>query len=663
MSVFVPMINDADTTVPAQLWSVGRQIFVLLLKLYLLWLVVCGVGRLALFVWQHSRLSDLSPGMQAMAFVHGWRMDTIMASYLLVPVVLVVTLLPGVLQRLAGWAVRAWALSLLLLLAFIEIASFPFFAEYDVRPNILFVEYLKYPHEVVSMLWHDQKLSLAIALMALAVLTYAFIKARAFESVYTVLSAPWWTRAAWCLPLLVVVFCGIRSTTGRRPANISDALYSTSRVANEIVKSSLFSVGYDLFRASNDGISKAPKYGAMSLDEAYARAYRLFGRTPEDPSRPFLRTIKPSHPAAKPRNLVIIIQESMGAQFVGFTGAQHSLTPSIDVLAQQSIAFTNLYSNGTRSIRGLSAMTSGFLPLLGEGVIKRPKSQQGFFTLASLLKPLGYHASFIYGGAARFDEMKTWYLGNGFDEVIEEKDYDHPSFVSTWGVSDEDLLLKAHERFTALDAIDTPFVSVVFSSSNHTPFELPEGKIAWEAGVPKQSVNNAIKYADYAVGRFFEQARASKYYANTVFVVVADHNVRTYGDDVVPVSGFHIPGLIHLAGVAPLLHAELATQPDLLATAIGMLGIELQAPVLGTSIFQPGSDRFVLMQFNDIYGFRRGDMVAVLRPDKPVTTYSLRHGHLTAAQANTELERDGLALLYVTEDLYEKRLYRAATMH
>ncbi|MGC3980308.1 MAG: LTA synthase family protein [Steroidobacteraceae bacterium] len=636
--------------------ATGGHLLLTLLKVYALWWLVCFAGRLGLFVWQHARLSDLGIAMQGMAFVHGWRMDTIALGYLLVPVVLVLTLMPNAMRRPAAGLVRGWALLLLLLFTFVEIASFPFFAEYDVRPNILFVEYLKYPQEVVSMLWKDQKLSLGIALITMTALVYVFVKARALVGVQAVLNSPWWQRALWCLPLLALLFCGIRSTAGRRPANISDALYSTNRVANEIAKNAFFSVAYDIFRSSSESARGAPKYGEMNMDEAYARAYRVLGRTPEDASRPFLHTIVPSHPAAKPRNLVVIIEESMGAQFVGFSGAQHSLTPNIDALAQQSIAFTDLYSNGTRSIRGLSAMTSGFLPVIGEGVVKRPKSQQGFFTLASLLKPLGYHASFIYGGAARFDEMKTWYLGNGFDEVIEQKDYDHPSFVSTWGVSDEDLFIKANERFTQLQASGKPFVSVVFSSSNHTPFELPEGKIEWEPDVPKQSVNNAIKYADYAVGRFFDLARQSSYYANTVFVLVADHNVRVYGDDVIPVPGFHIPGLIHVPGVAPLRHTELASQPDLLSTAVGMIGVELKAPILGNSIFTEHRP-FTLMKFNDDYGFRRGDAVAVLRPDKPAATYQLVDGHLIMRPDDIELERDGLALLHVTEDLYEKRLF------
>jgi hypothetical protein len=196
----------------------GGLIGLSLLKLYALWLTVCFVGRLALFVWQHARLSDISPATQAMAFIYGWRMDTILLSYFLVPVMLVLTLWPALWSRVAASAVRIWALLLLLLLVFVEIASFPFFAEYDVRPNILFVEYLKYPHEVLSLLWKDQKLNLGIALVALSLIAFTFIRSRVFSGLNVVLQSPWWARAIWCLPLLVVLFFGIRSSLDHRPA-------------------------------------------------------------------------------------------------------------------------------------------------------------------------------------------------------------------------------------------------------------------------------------------------------------------------------------------------------------------------------------------------------------------------------------------------------------
>lgn len=643
--------------------ATGLTLVSALLRLYLAFMLVCSLGRAALMAWQWERLADLSVGQRLMALVHGWRLDTMTVGFLLIAPLLFLCLAPASeasssSRRRVESGLAAWALGGVLLLAFMELATFPFFAEYDIRPNFLFVEYLQYPQEVGSMLWKDQKLSLALTTAVLVAIVWGWRRHGGLGELAEVLSASRARRALWLLPLLLVLGLGIRSSLGHRPANLSDALYSPNRVANEIAKNSLYSVARAAMKLDGSGKRLALRYGAMPMEEAYARAHRVMGLPASPAEAPFARDVAPDVPQGARRNLVILVQESMGAQFVGFAGGQPGLTPHIDALAAQSLAFTEAYSNGTRSIRGLSAMSAGFLPIPGDGVLKRSKSQSGFFSLASLLKPHGYHASFIYGGEARFDNMKTWYLGNGFDEVIEQKDYLNPGFVSTWGVSDEDLLMKAHERFTALSAQKQPFVSVVFTSSNHVPFELPEGKIDWVPGVEKASVQNAIKYADYAVGRFFEQARRSAYYANTVFVLVADHNIRVYGDDAIPVSMFHIPALIHAPGLKPQRHGGLASQPDVLATALGQLGLPLRYPIFGHSIFRADRQPFTLLQFNDSYGFRRGDRVAVYRPEKPVRTFRYQDGHLVDTEADPELEQDGLALLHVIEDLYERRLYR-----
>jgi phosphoglycerol transferase MdoB-like AlkP superfamily enzyme len=367
---------------------------------------------------------------------------------------------------------------------------------------------------------------------------------------------------------------------------------------------------------------------------------------------PFRRKEKTHFSTTKKRNLVIFLQESLGYQFVS-----QEITPHLLRLKSEGLWFNEAYSNGTRSVRGIAGITSGFLAVPGKGVVKRTKSQNNFFTFASLLKPLGYHTMFLYGGEARFDNMRSWFLGNGFDEIVEQKDFKNPAYVATWGASDEDLAKKANEKFSTLHSKGKPFAALMFSSSNHSPFDIPSGRIK-EVKKGVNCVENAVKYADYAIGEFFKEAKELPYYKDTIFVVVADHNIRVYGDDVVPVNMFHIPALIIGEGVEPKLYEKLASQPDILATALDYLGRDFEYPILGKSIFSDTKADVNLMQFNESYALRVGNKVAVVRPRKSPQTFRYEKQHLVEITHDDKLEKDALAFVIGLNYLYDKQLYR-----
>lgn len=632
------------------------RLFKELFKIYLLFITLFFLGRLGLYCLYFDRLSDISTSQSLLSFLYGLKLDTMTTSYILIVPALFLIITPQLFAKAISKIVSGYVLIFLLIALYVENATFPFVAQYDVRPNYLFVEYLKYPKEVTSMILKEYPLQLLMAFAMLAVMAWGYLRFSPLN-LEAAIRTPLWQRILLVLPIAVLLFIGIRSSYGHRPANISDALYSTNRMANEIAKNSLYSIGYAYYSYSRENDNLVQSYGKIELQDAYNRVSKRLN-IPKGSEIPFSRPVISHFPAQKPKNLVIFIQESLGSQFVGFSGGDVTITPNLEKLSHEGLAFTNLFSNGTRSIRGLAAMTSGWLPLAGEGVVKRNKSQSDFFTVASLLKPLGYKSSFIYGGEGRFDNMRSWYMGNGFDEVIEQKDYANPSFVSTWGVSDEDLVTKANHKFKTYTKNGDKFVSVMFSSSNHSPFELPDGKIEFIKGKPRQGVDNAVKYADFAIGRFFELAKKEAYYKDTVFVIVADHNIRVYGDDLVPVNMFHIPALIISNGLKAQKFDALSTQPDVLATALDLLGVNLTYPVLGHSIYGDTKQEMAFMMFNDMFALRVHDKVTIIQPNKPAQTFTYVKEHLQAAPHDVELEKDALAFVKVTDDMYNKKLFR-----
>jgi phosphoglycerol transferase MdoB-like AlkP superfamily enzyme len=635
-----------------------------LLKYYLYMISIFFIGRVSLFILYFDNFKD-SGANYWLTFLYGLRMDTITASVLLIVPVILLSFSPNIFKNLVNTLLKYYFLIILSLIIYIENATFPFVAQYDMRPNYLFVEYLIYPKEVFAMIFADYKLELFVALVMISIFIYLYLKhyknsfARVFETSYI-------KRIALFIPLALLVFIGIRSSFGHRSANTSDAMYSSNRMLNEITKNSLHSIAYAIYTNNKHGSKNIMKqYGKMDIKEALFRVQKRLNIQNADAQFPTARLEKSHFKTQNPKNLVIFVQESLGYQFVEVVGGEKDITPNLNRLSKEGILLSDLYSNGTRSIRGLAGTTAGNFSVPGKGVLKRNKSQSDFFTIASALKPFGYHTSFIYGGESRFDNMRSWYVGNGFDEIIDQPKFENPTFVSPWGACDEDLVIKANEEFKKLHAKKQKFASVMFSTSNHSPFEYPEGKIEPLNGETIKSVKNAVKYADYAIGKFIELAKQEAYYKDTIFVVVSDHNTRVYGNDLIPVDMFHVPALILGEGVQAMNYDKIATQPDVLATALDLIGLDLTYPIMGHSIFSEKKQNIALMQFHTSYALRVDDKVAVIQAGKDPLTfiykkpsdYLDKSNHLTQIEHDIELEKDALAFVLTLDHLYEKKLY------
>ncbi len=631
--------------------------FKYLLKYYLLMIVIFFIGRVILFDIYLDSFIDSGENYW-LTFLYGIRMDTITASILLVIPLLLISFAPKTLKRVVEVFLKYYFLIIISILIYIEVATFPFFAQYDVRPNYLFVEYLEYPKEVFSMILADYKFELFVAILLISLFVFIYLK-KIRDDLDEVFNIPYIKRILLFLPLGILLFIGIRSSFGHRPANISDALYSTDRTINEITKNSPYSILYAIY-INNLSNSKnlIKRYGEIEIDEAIDRVNKLLNINSEDRKSPLRRVEKSHFKTKNPKNLIIFLQESLGGQFVKAVGGEEGITPNLNQLAKEGIVFRELYSNGTRSIRGIAGVVSGIFSIPGEGVVKRNKSQNNFFTFAKLLKPYGYHTSFIYGGESRFDNMKGWFLGNGFDEIIDESKFNDPKFVGTWGVCDGEVVKRANKEFKKLHDSGKRFASIIFSTSNHTPFDYPLDKITPIKGEKLKSVKNAIKYADYAIGHLVDLAKKSGYFDDTIIAIVADHNIRVYGKDMVPVNMFHIPGVIVGGGVEPKVYEKLSTQPDLLATVLDLIGLDLSYPIMGNSIFSDKKRELSLMQFNNYYALRVKDRVTILRPNKKPKTFLYKDGHLHPLKLDKEMARDALSFITLLNYLYQNQLYR-----
>ncbi len=622
---------------------------------FLAGLFVFSLSRLGLFALYSERL--LAVEHSWWLFPIGLRMDTILLSMVSLPPALLLLTLPRWGERIWRPLLALWFSASFTLFVYMEVATVPFLEQYDNRPNRLFVEYLVYPREVFGMLWADYKVELLLA----AVLLVVAWRGAWRTSQHLLLEHrpwPWWLRLVMVPVVTVLLFLGGRSSLGHRAANPSTAAFSNENLANELALNSTYSLAFAVHRMSHEGMA-VERYGAMDFEEALERVQRYAGMSPTaytDPRLPTLHRQQPPEPRQRPYNLVIFVQESMGAEYVGALGGK-PLTPNLDRLSREGLFLTDLYATGTRTVRGMEAVVTGFLPTPGRSVVKLGLSQHGFFTLAELLKRNGYTTEFIYGGESHFDNMGGFFLGNGFDRVIDQPQFDDAVFEGVWGVSDEDLVHRAHQAF--VEHGDKPFFALMLSTSNHTPFDFPEGRIELYEK-PAATVNNAIKYADYAIGELFRLAKGADYFDNTIFLVVADHNTRTWGNDLVPVDKFHIPGLIIGPGVPARSYDKLASQIDLPATLLSLMGLEAAHPMVGRDLLALPEDvpGRAMMQFYKTNALRVGDRVVVHQPDKPPRQFRYEDKRLHPMALDPELVRDALAHIHLPAHLYLDRMYR-----
>lgn len=630
-----------------------------LVRMAILALVVLSLSRAGLVAWNYERVS--AAGNLGDLFLQGIRADIILICLWLIIPVICVPFFARQQWRLTWFRwTYIWSLAGLIAVLFIELATPAFLMQFDTRPNRIFIEYLKYPKEVLSTLWHGFRLPFIGGLLLTMLIGFGCHRLLRVPASCLALWRPLNNLLIWPLVVIVIVM-GIRSTTNHRPANPALFAITGDSMVNSLVINSGYSVLYAIYNLKHEARS-SEIYGKLPTDEMVARSLDwpwLKGYGFADKKYPTWHYQRAANSHPRPQNLVIVLQESMGATFVGALGGV-GVTPELDKLASEGIWFERLYATGTRSVRGIEAVVAGFPPTPAQSVVKLSKSQHGFTTLASVLKSAGYETQFIYGGEAHFDNMRSFFTGNGFNQVVDVNQIENPVFMGSWGASDEDLFTTAHQQLTQLQLSGQPFFSLIFTSSNHEPFEFPDGRIELHEQ-PKNQVNNAVKYADWAMGQFFAKAKQSDYWQDTVFLIVADHDNRVYGNNLIPVEKFQIPGLILGGNVTPKRISALASQIDLAPTLLSIMGVSSCHAMPGRDfIADPTSPGRALLQFGDYFALMEPEKITLLKPDSSavIASYNEASKALKLLRpAQMEEQRKALAQVQMPSYLYRERKY------
>ncbi|CRN02012.1 Lipoteichoic acid synthase 2 [Pseudomonas sp. 34 E 7] len=573
------------------------------------WLVIFLLTRSVLLV---THLDEVG-GNLLPVFGVGLLYDLGFLTYAALPLGLYVLLCPPALWRRRGhrWFLQVLFSASLFAMLFTAVAEWLFWDEFGVRFNFIAVDYLVYSDEVLNNLLESYPIGKLLSLLAMLALILSVVLRRPFNAAMAAPLPALRGRLVNALALLVVAGISLQLISQDHPRTQGGNAYNNELASNG---------PYQFFAAfRNNELDYTQFYKSLPTEvvakqlraELSEPNARFIGQDPLDIRRAI------THPGTlrKP-NIVLVTIESFSAKYMGSNGDERNLTPNLDALRQQSLYFNNFYATGTRTDRGLEAITLAIPPTPGRSIVKRIGRESGFASLGQQLGAVGYDSVFVYGGRGYFDNMNAFFSGNGY-RVVDQSSVPESqiSFKNAWGMADEDLYRQTLNLADADYARQQPFLLQLMTTSNHRPYTYPDGRIDIKSGNGR---DGAVKYTDYAIGQFLDAARQKPWFDNTIFVFVADHTAGSAGKEDLPIANYQIPLFIYAPKLIEAREtAQLASQIDLAPTLLGLINLSYESTFFGRNLLQdnPLPPRVVLGNYQHL-GLFDGTNLAILSPRK-----------------------------------------------
>jgi phosphoglycerol transferase MdoB-like AlkP superfamily enzyme len=562
-------------------------------------------------------------------------------AYAALPLGLYLLLCPPALWRRRGhrWFLQGLLTISLFAMLFTAVAEWLFWDEFGVRFNFIAVDYLVYSDEVLNNLLESYPIGTLLSILAVLAVALSLALRKPFNAALDAPLPPLPGRLVSALGLLIVAGLTLQLLSQDTPRAQGGNAYQNELASNG---------PYQFFAAfRNNELDYQQFYSSLppdvvakqlraELSEANAR---FIGEDPLDIRRMIDNPGTPRQP-----NIVLVTIESFSARYMGSNGDERNLTPNLDALRKQSLYFSNFYATGTRTDRGLEAITLAIPPTPGRSIVKRVGRESGFASLGQQLSAVGYDSVFVYGGRGYFDNMNAFFSGNGY-RVVDQSSVDEAEiqFKNAWGMADEDLYKQTLKLADADYAKQQPFLLQLMTTSNHRPYTYPEGRIDIKSGSGR---DGAVKYTDHAIGQFLSDARKKPWFDNTIFVFVADHTAGSAGKEDLPINNYQIPLFIYAPKLIDAREtAQLASQIDLAPTLLGLLNLDYESTFFGRNLLldNPLPPRVVVGNYQHL-GLFDGKDLAILSPRQGLRRHdqALTESRESRAMASDPLIQRGI---------------------
>lgn len=566
-----------------------RQRLLLLLNYCLFWILFFLIARLLFLAYNYEYSSTLSLTDFLFVNLHGLHIDlSTMGYFVIIPAILASFIFKG---KILHYALTAYTFIMLFLSSIIIVSDLELYRHWGFRMDSTPLLYMS-PEAV-------QTISLSSTLFLIGIfltfITFSFYTYYRFLGKRTLVAknANWKTSAAiFCLtPLLIIP---IRGSFDISPMRISKVYFhQTNDYANHSAINVLWSIGYDLKNLKKlsypENFYDRQKTNALA-DEIFLKPEKTTEIVNQD----------------KP-NVIFIILESFTYKFIEPLGGLPDITPNINRLTKEGVLFSNFYSSGDRTDKGIVSIISGYPAQTKLSIIKYPRKTQKLPSLAESFKAMGYHTSFTYGGDLDFANFKSYLIQSGFDKLISEDDFPAELNTSKWGIHDHYVFDKFQEEINSSKA---PFFNVMLTLSSHEPFDVPMDPVIKGDDEISLFLNSAY-YTDKALGDFISKASQEEWWKNTLVVITADHGHRH--PDNSHKEKFKIP-MLWLGGalaVQDTVINSVAGQTDIANTILNQLDVYDPAFIFSRDILSANYDPFAVYVFKDGFGVVRDQSEAV----------------------------------------------------
>lgn len=565
----------------------------------LLFLVFSAFTRLTLTlmnVWNQSIEWTQIPSILGIGFLFDLRPTLLLTLLFAVAVRFIPNFIQTRIQKSPliewlGFVVALFALS------FQMFAEWIFWGDMECRFNFIAIDYLVYTHEVVNNILQSYPMKTYFSIMALIAGIGAYFVRKLPKSQQSVSVKSIGQIASLCF------FSFLLPLQHWSKNNFAQEL-SENGTSNLVYAFFHNQLNYNQFYQTIDSTFIPQKISSYFPQN--------FSQRDQDP----IARMIPAYGPKKNWNVVLITVESLSQEFLD--KKPESWTPFISKLKEQSICFEDHYATGTRTVRGLEALALSVPPTPGSSILRRP-NYGNLYNVSSVLKPNGYEMFFWYGGYGYFDNMNAFFEANGFtvrDRLhIPSEKIEHETI---WGVSDEHLFDAFLEDIGSRKDPSKPFFSLIMTTSNHRPYTFPANRIEMAQGTREA----AVRYTDWAIEQFFEKAKSTSWYKNTLFIITADHCASSAGKMKLDPNKYLTPCIFYApTNLGPKTIKTRTSQMDVIPSILGLLGISYESRFYGIDQIHSPIDRPVPLGTYQRLGFFGKNEMVILSPKKEVNVY------------------------------------------